>query len=241
VPAVRVCAPHANWQSLSNQVGSQIIYQRKDATTMNKQRTRHEDNLIRRRKRTFLTSAAMLVVFVGLCYLFVWERVCTLKLAEENSQTRIRVQGLKDKCQSLDFEINQLASLKRIEDIARRDLALVPAAEVQLAAFTASKNSATKPATEPAKIVPAEKTPPPNQSKKPLVMAKSASAKVVVEPAKTTAREKSTGLKQPKKSPVSAKPAAQKTVKAKSTDKLPKSAKPAANDKAPIALKKAPK
>jgi cell division protein FtsL len=105
---------------------------------MEKKRTKFEDQVIRRRKRKFLTLSAVLVVFLCLCYLFVWERVYTLRLAEENAQTRQRVHNLKDRSQSLEFEINQLCSVKRIEDIARRDLALLPAREVQLASFTMS-------------------------------------------------------------------------------------------------------
>jgi cell division protein FtsL len=105
---------------------------------MEKKRTKFEDQVIRRRKRKFLTLAAVLAVFLCLCYLFVWERVYTLRLAEENAQTRQRVHDLKERSQSLEFEINQLCSVKRIEDIARRDLALLPAREVQLAGFTMS-------------------------------------------------------------------------------------------------------
>ncbi len=108
---------------------------------MEKKRTKFEDQVIRRRKRKFLTVAAVLVVFLCLCYLFVWERVYTLRLAEENAQTRQRVRNLKERSQSLEFEINQLCSVKRIEDIARRDLALLPAREVQLAGFTMSSSS----------------------------------------------------------------------------------------------------
>jgi cell division protein FtsL len=110
---------------------------------MEKKRTKFEDQVIRRRKRKFLLGTAVLIVFLGLCYLFVWERVYTLRLAEENAKTRQRVSNLKDRSQSLEFEINQLCSVKRIEDIARRDLALLPAREVQLAAFTMSLSSGT--------------------------------------------------------------------------------------------------
>ncbi|MCX6831030.1 MAG: septum formation initiator family protein [candidate division Zixibacteria bacterium] len=105
---------------------------------MEKKRTKFEDQVIRRRKRKFFLGAAVLAVFLGLCYLFVWERVYTLRLAEENAKTRQRVHYLKERSQSLEFEINQLSSVKRIEDIARHDLALLPAREVQLAGFTMS-------------------------------------------------------------------------------------------------------
>lgn len=108
---------------------------------MEKKRTKFEDQIIRRRKRKFLTFAVVLVVIFGLCYLFVWERVYTLRLAEENAHTRLRVRNLKERSQSLEFEINQLSSVKRIEDIARRDLALLPPREVQLASFTMSSRS----------------------------------------------------------------------------------------------------
>ena len=110
---------------------------------MEKKRTKFDDQVIRRRKRKFLIFTAMLVVFFGLCYLFVWERVYTLRLAEENAKTRQRVHYLKERSQSLEFEINQLSSVKRIEDIARRDLALLPPREVQLAGFTMSSSGGT--------------------------------------------------------------------------------------------------
>jgi cell division protein FtsL len=107
---------------------------------MDKKRTKFEGQVIRRRKRVFLLGAVVLAIFLGLCYLFVWERVYTLRLAEENAKTRQRVSLLKERSQSLEFEINQLCSVKRIEDIARHDLALLPAREVQLAAFTMSSS-----------------------------------------------------------------------------------------------------
>jgi len=110
---------------------------------MEKKRTKFDDQVVRRRKRKFFLGAAVLAVFLGLCYLFVWERVYTLRLAEENAKTRQRVLNLKERSQSLEFEINQLCSVKRIEDIARRDLALLPAREVQLAGFTMSSSGGT--------------------------------------------------------------------------------------------------
>jgi len=110
---------------------------------MEKKRTKFEGQVIRRRKRKFLLGASVLVVFLGLCYLFVWERVYTLRLAEENAQTRQRVRNLKERSQSLEFEINQLCSVKRIEEVARRELALLPAREVQLAGFTMSSHGGT--------------------------------------------------------------------------------------------------
>lgn len=118
---------------------------------MEKKRTKFEIQVRRRRKRIFLVFAAMLVVFFGLCYLFVWERVNTLRLAEENAKTRQRVHYLKERSRSLEFEINQLSSVKRIEDIARRDLALLPAREVQLAGFTMSSRGRTSADLESAK------------------------------------------------------------------------------------------
>jgi cell division protein FtsL len=110
---------------------------------MEKKRTKFEHQVIRRRKRKFVFGVAVLAIFLGFCYLFVWERVYTLRLAEENAQTRQRVHYLKERSQSLEFEINQLSSVRRIEDIARRDLALLPAREVQLAGFAISSSSGT--------------------------------------------------------------------------------------------------
>ncbi len=108
-----------------------------------KKRTKFADQIIRRRKRKFALGTAALVVFLVFCYLFVWERVYTLRLAEANAQTRQRVNYLKERAQSLEFEINQLSSVRRIEDIARRDLALLPAREAQLVGFTVSAGGGT--------------------------------------------------------------------------------------------------
>jgi cell division protein FtsL len=108
---------------------------------MEKKRTKFEDQVIRRRKRKVLLGVFVLVVFLGLSYLFVWERVYTLRLAEENAQTHQRVRDLKEKSRSLEYEINQLCSVRRIEDIARRDLALIPPREIQFAAYTVSSGN----------------------------------------------------------------------------------------------------
>ena len=93
----------------------------------------HFEKIARRRRRTAVIYAALILTALGLCYLFVWQRVYTLQLAEEFSHRRQRVYDLKERCRSLDYDISQLASLKRIEDIARRDFALLPARELLLA------------------------------------------------------------------------------------------------------------
>jgi len=153
---------------------------------MEKKRTKFEDQVIRRRKRKFLLGAAVLAVFLGLCYLFVWERVYTLRLAEENAQTRQRVRDLKERSQSLEFEINQLSSVKRIEDIARRDLALLPAREVQLAGFTMSSSGGSSTDSVSAKRKTPEK---PQTSAKPQKSDKSSK----IDKQQKTARPKANG------------------------------------------------
>ena len=153
---------------------------------MEKKRTKFEDQVIRRRKRKFLLGAAVLVVFLGLCYLFVWERVYTLRLAEENAQTRQRVSYLKERSQSPEFEINQLCSVKRIEDIARRELALLPAREVQLAGFTMSSSGGSSTDSVSAKRKTPEK---PQTSAKPQKSDKSSK----IDKQQKTARPKANG------------------------------------------------
>ncbi len=184
-----------------------------------KKRTKYEDGVVRRRKRTFLLSAGLLVLFVGLCYLFVWERVYTLRLAAENAQTRQRVHDLKDRLQSLEFDINQLASFKRIEDIARRDLALLPPQELLLASFTTTKPNVTPANAESVTTPVAAKTP---------VLAKA-----------TPTAKKSATVKAKSASPHKKSAKTQQLDSKRKDDKQQLAAKPTAKSIAPAARKKA--
>jgi hypothetical protein len=105
---------------------------------MEKKRTKFENEVIRRRKRKTLVGGIVVLLILGMSYLFVWERVYTLRLAEENARTRQRVNTLMQRAKTLEYDINQLCSIKRIEDIARREFALIPPREFQLASFTVS-------------------------------------------------------------------------------------------------------
>lgn len=90
----------------------------------------------RRRVVAFFGLLALILVFA---YLFVWQRVQTLQLAEEHSARKATVRLLKEKCQTLQYEVEYLSSLENIERIARHDLAMISQQEAQLARFTLSK------------------------------------------------------------------------------------------------------
>ena len=112
---------------------------------MEKGRKGIREQAIRRRVRRIIVFGALLGICLGLCYLFVWERVYTLELADQYSQTRKNVHDLKEKCRTLEYDINQLSSMKRIAEVARRDLALIPQQEAQLASFTITAPKTTAP------------------------------------------------------------------------------------------------
>lgn len=100
-----------------------------------------QKNQKRRRVVAFFGLLALILVFA---YLFVWQRVRTLELAEEHSDRKATVRLLKEKCQSLQYEVEYLSSLENIERIARHDLAMISQQEAQLVKFTLPR--AAKPA-----------------------------------------------------------------------------------------------
>ncbi|MGB5105604.1 MAG: hypothetical protein WBP29_13815 [Candidatus Zixiibacteriota bacterium] len=85
-----------------------------------------------RRRRVFATSG-LLALTLLFAYMFVWQRVYTLQLAEEYSHRKQNVRLLKEKCQSLQFDVELLSSLENIESIARDQLAMMPLREAQFA------------------------------------------------------------------------------------------------------------
>lgn len=134
---------------------------------MDRKRTRFESQVIRQRKRTTLIGGIVVVAILGLSYLFVWERVYTLRLAEENSRTHQRVRNLTERAKTLEYDINQLCSVKRIEDIARRDLALIPQRDFQLASFSMSVGSNSSAPADSLKLAQKEKAKEATKKQKP--------------------------------------------------------------------------
>lgn len=87
----------------------------------------------KRRRRTVVSFVGLTVLVLLFAYMFVWQRVYTLQLAEEYSHRKQNVRLLKEKCQALQYEVEYLASLENIEVIARGQLAMMPVREAQFA------------------------------------------------------------------------------------------------------------
>ncbi len=115
---------------------------------------RHQKNQKRRRVALFCGMLALIFVFA---YLFIWQRVRTLELADQHAAVKNSVRLLKEKCQSLQYEVEFLASLENVERVARRDLGLLTLQEAQLVKFTLPKPAPVK--TDSAKRPPEMKTP----------------------------------------------------------------------------------
>lgn len=102
---------------------------------------RHQKRQKRRRVALFCGMAALIF---GFAYLFIWQRVRTLELADQHAAVKNSVRLLKEKCQSLQYEVEFLASLENVERVARRDLGLLTLQEAQLVKFTLPKPAPTK-------------------------------------------------------------------------------------------------
>lgn len=152
---------------------------------MDKKRTKFENQVVRRRKRKALMGGVVLVAILGISYLFVWERVYTLRLAEENARTRQRVQNLMERARTLEYDINQLCSIKRIEDVARRDLALISPREFQLASFTVAAGGKSPVPGDSVKAAPPQKAKDSTKVQKPAKNSKNSKS--------TTAKSKASG------------------------------------------------
>lgn len=87
----------------------------------------------KQRRRAVLSFVGLTALVLLFAYMFVWQRVYTLQLAEEHSHRKQNVRLLKEKCQALQYEVEYLASLENIESIARGQLAMMPVREAQFA------------------------------------------------------------------------------------------------------------
>jgi cell division protein FtsL len=76
--------------------------------------------------------ALLLAVIISLSYLYVWQRIYSLQLADEASAHRAIVKLLEEKCRTLEFEVAELRSLSRIQDVAQKNLMMSPLRQEQL-------------------------------------------------------------------------------------------------------------
>jgi cell division protein FtsL len=77
----------------------------------------------------------LIALVIALAYVFVWERIYSLRLAKEISARQARVDSLEERCRAMEFEVTKLTSLSRLERIARDSLGLVPLQEEQITNF----------------------------------------------------------------------------------------------------------
>jgi cell division protein FtsL len=78
---------------------------------------------------------AGVVVILGLAYVFVWQRVHSLKLADEIALRQARVSALEERCRALELRVARLASMQRLERIAVEHLGLIPMDEKQITSY----------------------------------------------------------------------------------------------------------
>jgi cell division protein FtsL len=77
----------------------------------------------------------VVVAVLGLSYLYVWQRVYSLKLAEERALRLQRVRALEEKCRALEYEIAELSAMQRIEEIAVKEFGMSPLKENQVISY----------------------------------------------------------------------------------------------------------
>lgn len=93
--------------------------------------TEQKEQKKRQRRHFVLATFGLLALALLFAYMFVWQRVYTLQLADEHSQRKLRVGLLKERIQSLQNEVEYLSSIENIESIARNQLAMLPLREAQ--------------------------------------------------------------------------------------------------------------
>ena len=88
------------------------------------------EGAVRHRKRAVVGYGGIAIIILGLCYLFIWQRVKTLQLAEERSHRQQSVNQMTEKCRALEYEIEELSSMKRVREFAVNDLGLLAPGEM---------------------------------------------------------------------------------------------------------------
>ncbi len=147
----------------------------------------------KRQRRTFvLGSFGLLALALIFAYMFVWQRVYTLQLADEHSQRKLRVGLLKERIQSLQNEVEYLSSIENIESIARNQLAMLPLREAQFAKAVVHQPKAPQQDTAKAAVVAA----PAKKENQTAVKSKSTSKKSVSK-SSTTAKKSKPVAKKP--------------------------------------------
>ena len=96
---------------------------------MERRVTRHQKTLKKYRRRQIYLYGSLILALLGLSYLFVWQRVYTLQLGDNYSAHKRAVSELKERCRSLEYTIDELASIAHVEQFARQELALAPRGE----------------------------------------------------------------------------------------------------------------
>ena len=84
------------------------------------------------RRRSLLRALMLIALVILLAYVFVWERIYSLRLATEIEARQARVDMLEERCRALEFDVAKLTSLSRLERIARDSLGLEPVKEEQI-------------------------------------------------------------------------------------------------------------
>ncbi len=158
---------------------TQVIMQKTSWTEQKEQK--------KRQRRTFvLSSFGLLALALIFAYMFVWQRVYTLQLADEHSQRKLRVGLLKERIQSLQNEVEYLSSIENIESIARNQLAMLPLREAQFAKAVVHQPAVPKQDSSKAAVSAA----PTKKVDQAVVKSKSTSKKSVSKSSTTTKKNK---------------------------------------------------
>lgn len=104
--------------------------------------------IYRTRKRQVALGFILLALILLVGYAYVWQRVRTLELAKEHAAQKQLVESLTEKCELLRYEVEQLASMARIEMIARERLELMTSSEATLAGSHMKWKSHREPISE---------------------------------------------------------------------------------------------
>jgi cell division protein FtsL len=86
----------------------------------------------------------LVVVVLVLSCLYVWQRVYSLRLAEERALRLQRVRALEEKCRALEYDIAELSAMQRIESIAVGEFGMSPLKENQVISYPGYRDQDSK-------------------------------------------------------------------------------------------------
>jgi cell division protein FtsL len=89
----------------------------------------------RPRYRRPLGYGLLVVVVLVLSCMYVWQRVYSLRLAEERALRLQRVRALEENCRALEYDIAELSAMQRIESIAVDGFGMSPLKESQVISY----------------------------------------------------------------------------------------------------------